>query len=74
MIYRDKTGTNINQRYSLEPWMFTVLLLCQHAWESSDSWRHLGFIPSLDFVDSLSSEEKLEQSNAGRTRSASTFS
>jgi hypothetical protein len=74
MIYRDKTGTNINQRYSLEPWMFTVLLLCQRAWESSDSWRHLGFIPSLDFIDSLSSEEKLQQSNAGHTRSASTFS
>jgi hypothetical protein len=40
--------------------MFTVLLLCQHARYSSESWRHLGFIPSLDFVDSLSLEEKLQ--------------
>jgi hypothetical protein len=28
MIYGDKTGANVNQRYSLEPWMFTILLLC----------------------------------------------
>jgi hypothetical protein len=60
MIYGDKTGTDVNQMYSLEPWMFTILLLCQHAWESLESWRHLGFIPSLDFVDSLSSKEKLQ--------------
>jgi hypothetical protein len=32
MIYRHKTGTNVNQRYLLEPWIFTVLLLRQHAW------------------------------------------
>jgi hypothetical protein len=50
MIYGDKTGTNVNQRYSLEPWMFNILLLCQHAHKSSESWRHLGFIPSLDFI------------------------
>jgi hypothetical protein len=34
MIYRDKTGINVNQRYSLEPWMFTILFLYQHAQES----------------------------------------
>jgi hypothetical protein len=58
MIYGDKTGTDVNQKYSLDG--CSVLLLQQHAQESSDSWRNLGIIPSLDFVDSLSSEEKLQ--------------
>jgi hypothetical protein len=34
MIYRDKTGINVNQRYSLEPCIFTILFLYQHAQES----------------------------------------
>jgi hypothetical protein len=59
MIFGDKTGTDVNQKYPLELWMFTVLLLHWHAREKSDSWRHLHFIPSLDFLDSLTSLEKL---------------
>jgi hypothetical protein len=27
MMYGDKTGTDVNQRYPLEPWMFTVCVL-----------------------------------------------
>jgi hypothetical protein len=27
MLYGDKTGTNINQWYPFEPWMFTLVLL-----------------------------------------------
>jgi hypothetical protein len=48
VLYRDKTGTNINQRYPLEPWMFTMPVLCRHVREKANSWHHLGFIPSLD--------------------------
>jgi hypothetical protein len=48
VLYRDKTGTDINQRYPLEPWMFTTHVLHRHARESAESWHHLGFIPSLD--------------------------
>jgi hypothetical protein len=48
VLYRDKTGTDINQRYPLEPWMFTTPVLHRHARESAESWHPLGFIPSLD--------------------------
>jgi hypothetical protein len=27
IIYGDKTGTDVNQRYPLEPWMFTLAVL-----------------------------------------------
>jgi hypothetical protein len=27
MMYGDKTGTDVNQRYPLEPWMFTICIL-----------------------------------------------
>lgn len=61
MIYGDKTGTDVNQRYPLEPWMFTVCLLRRFAREKSDSWRHLGFQPSMDFLDTLSAHKKLQR-------------
>lgn len=73
MMYGDKTGTDVNQRYPLEPWVFTLPLLRRAAREKSDNWRHLGFIPSQDSTPSqqrkdddmsqgsLSTEEKLQQ-------------
>jgi len=48
ILYRDKTGTNVNQWYPLEPWMFTTPVLHRHACKTAKSWHHLGFIPSLD--------------------------
>jgi len=67
-MYGDKTGTDVNQRYPLEPWMFTLVVLRLSARENPNNWRHLGFIPSQDFVPSnsssavkLSSEDKLQQ-------------
>ncbi len=48
ILYADKTGTDVLQRYPLEPWMFTTALFWRSIRENSDSWRHLGFLPSLD--------------------------
>jgi hypothetical protein len=31
VLYGDKTGTDVNQRYPLEPWMFTTLVLRRHC-------------------------------------------
>jgi len=50
ILYGDKTGTDVNQRYPLEPWMFTTAILRKAFREMSDLWRHLGFLPSLDDV------------------------
>jgi hypothetical protein len=46
MLYGDKTGTNINQWYPFEPWMFTLVLLWLMARED---------------LCSLSPDEKLQQ-------------
>jgi hypothetical protein len=37
VLYGDKTGTDINQQYPLEPWMFTTPVLHRHARESAES-------------------------------------
>jgi hypothetical protein len=60
MMYGNKTGSNVNQRYPLEPWMFTVCILRRSTNEKSNSWRHFGFQPSLDFVMFLSAVNKLQ--------------
>ena len=46
ILYLDKTGTDVLQRYSLEPLLFTVAALKRETRESRRYWRHLGFIPS----------------------------
>jgi hypothetical protein len=65
MLYGDKTGTDINQQYPLEPWMFTLVLLWLMTREDPKNWRHLGFLPSQDFAPSkkgsLSPKEQLQQ-------------
>jgi hypothetical protein len=71
MLYGVKTGTDINQHYPLELWMFTLTTLRRAAWEKAMSWRHLGFLPLQDYFPSqqlndkeegaLSSKEKLQQ-------------
>jgi hypothetical protein len=63
ILYADRTGTDAYQRYSLEPWMFTLALLRRHIRERSTSWRHLGFIPEVDAKSTgtkLSAESKAQ--------------
>ena len=43
MLYGDKTGTNVNQWYPLEPWMFTLNLLWLMARDNPKNWWCLGF-------------------------------
>ena len=45
VLYMDKTGTDVNQRYSLEPVLFSVAAIPREHRESRHSWRHLGFVP-----------------------------
>jgi hypothetical protein len=37
-VYGDKTGTNINQQYPLEPWMFTLVALWLMARQDLKNW------------------------------------
>ena len=45
ILYMDKTGTDVNQRYSLEPVLFSLAAIPRGQRESRHSWRHLGFVP-----------------------------
>ena len=45
ILYMDKTGTDVNQRYSLEPVLFSIAAIPREHRESRHSWRHLGFVP-----------------------------
>jgi hypothetical protein len=45
ILYMDKTGTDVNQRYSLEPVLFTIASIPREHRESRHSWRHVGFVP-----------------------------
>jgi hypothetical protein len=62
IFYADKTGTDVNQRYSLEPWLFTLALFRRHIRENPDAWRYLGFIPDLHTIATkgMSAQEKMD--------------
>jgi hypothetical protein len=47
IFYIDETGTDVFQRYPLEPLMFTLGILRNFVRERSSSWRHAGFIPKV---------------------------
>jgi hypothetical protein len=59
ILYMDKTGTDVNQRYSLEPVLFSLAAIPREQRESRQSWRHLGFLPqklnTTDEDDTVSS-------------------
>lgn len=62
IFYADKTGTDVNQRYSLEPWVFTLALFRRFVRESQDAWRYLGFIPDMHTLATkgMTPEEKMD--------------
>jgi hypothetical protein len=68
VLYADKTGTDINQWYLLEPWMFTTPLLRRCIRESATSWQHLGFLPSLDHIGKSAFEESGPASNESQKK------
>jgi hypothetical protein len=47
IFYIDETGTDVFQRYPLEPLMFPFGILRNSIRERSSSWRHAGFIPKV---------------------------
>ena len=48
VFYADKTGTDVMQRFPLEPLMFSTSVLKRNVRERSISWRHVGFVPPSD--------------------------
>ena len=59
IFYTDKTGTDMYQRFPLEPLMFSTAILSNKARESAEAWRHLSFIPTD--IKCTNPEESLQQ-------------
>lgn len=66
VLYCDKTGTSINQRHPLEPFLFTLGIIRRSVRNNPAAWRALGFIPDLE---AKSSAEKafIRSKNTGYT-------
>ena len=60
ILYMDKTGTDVNQRYSLEPVLFSVAAIPRERRESRHSWRHLGFVPQREHCSQDQSSSNLQ--------------
>ena len=67
MFYLDKTGTDIYQRYPLEPWVLTSAVIRRflryHPW----AWRLVGFVPDLDRKSSA------DKGSAGKGKSTADY-
>jgi hypothetical protein len=48
IIYVDKTGTDANQRHSLEPVLFTLGIFKRKIRNQTRAWRILGFVPDME--------------------------
>ena len=48
ILYVDKTGTTDNQRYPLEPFIFTLGIIRRALRANPRAWRPAGFIPDLE--------------------------
>ncbi len=68
VLYANKTGTDMNQWYPLEPWMFTTPLLQRFIHESATSLRHLGLLSSLDHIDKSAFEDLGPASNESQKK------
>lgn len=51
ILYMDKTGTDMLQRYSLEPVLFSTAVISRESRDLAINWRHLGFIPPVTSKD-----------------------
>ena len=56
VIYLDKTGIDNNQRYALEPVLFTFAFIRRHIRRTNRANRILGFVPDLELKSSAVKE------------------
>jgi hypothetical protein len=65
-MYVDKTGTSINQRYPLKPFILTTAIIKRQLRNLPTSWRPLAFIPDLE-TKSSAEAEFVNKHNRGAT-------
>ena len=54
ICYCDKTGTDVNQRNSLEPFSFTFCVFNRECRYKTAAWRNLGQLPDFGKLSSAS--------------------
>jgi len=54
ICYCDKTGTDVNQQNSLEPFSFTFCVFNQECRYKTAAWRTLGQLPDFGNISSAS--------------------
>jgi hypothetical protein len=64
ILYVDKTGTDVMQRYGLEPVLFTTSVISLHKRQSNRAWRPLGFVPDLCARSSAVKEVAAQNDNS----------
>jgi len=66
ILYCDKTGTSMNQRYPLEPLLFTTAIIKRKLRNYPRSWRPAGYIPDIENKSSAESRY-IREKNKGAT-------
>lgn len=66
IMYVDKTGTSMNQRYPLEPLLFTTAIIRRKVRNMTRSWRPLAYIPDLE-TKSAAEKRYVNTKNKGVT-------
>lgn len=69
MMYVDKTGTTMNQRYSLEPLVFTTPLIRKELRTNASAYRLFAYLPELE-MKSASEKDFINRKNPGATAQA----
>ena len=69
ILYVDKTGTTMNQRCPLEPFMLTTAVIRRSLRTDPTSWRPLGFVPDLE-TKSSAEAKFVNTRNRGATAQA----
>jgi hypothetical protein len=67
ILYYDKTGTTGNQRYPLEPFIFTLAIIRRQLRNNPRAWRPFGFMPDLE-TKSSADQQYSRSKNPGITQ------
>jgi len=58
LMYVDKTGTDPNCRFAVEPFSFTLSIFKRSLRNLSIAWRVLGYLPDLDLTSSSATKKR----------------
>jgi hypothetical protein len=66
VLYCDKTGTTSNQRYPLEPFIFSLASIRRYIRMHNRAWRRIGFMPDLETKSSSENKNLYQKKQRGK--------